>query len=371
MAVTDVEAIPVEVGIKPLEEPLGVAPYASNHDEISSRTRLLVRVDTDEGVTGWGEMLVAMQSAEATKAVIDHVIAPELVGRDLDDIRGFVESFYYPYAKVRPFVGAVETALWDAFGKRLGASLSALLGGAVREEVPVAFCLGILDPERSAAKAREAHDAGFRTLKTKAGPEYRLDVERLRAMHEAVGGDLEFRLDPNRGWGFEEAVRAIARLEDAGIYLQYVEQPCRIDTFGTYAKLRERLRTPVAVNEDTYFPENLFHLAKADAIDAAVVDLVPAGGVLALRDQAAVAASAGVSLAHHNGFDLGIKQAAVLHLAASTPALNLAPDSVYYAWDDHVLEEPLAVDGGAMAVPDGPGLGVEVDEAKVDRYRVD
>lgn len=370
MPITNVAAIPVEVPVAPLEEG-GLAPYSSNHDDVESVGRTLVRVDTDDGTTGWGEMLTAMQSSAVTTAVIEDVVAPKLVGRDLDEVGSLLDSFYYPYVKVRPFLGAVETALWDALGKRLGVSVSTLFGGGVRDSVAVAYCLGILPIEKSRTYAARASEAGFSVLKTKAGPDWRHDIERIRAMHEAVSGELEFRIDPNQGWTFEEAVRAGAILEDEGIYLQYIEQPCRIDTYGTYERLRERLRQPIAVNEDTYFPRNLSHICERSAADVACVDLVPAGGLRAVRDQIAVASKAGLSVTHHNGFDLGVKQAAVLHLYASTPALNLPPDSVYYGWADHILAEPLVVENGAIDVPDGPGLGVTVDEGKVDEYRID
>lgn len=371
MPISRVDAIPVEVGVRPLDEEFGLAPYRSNHDSVTRRRRLLVRIETDDGTVGWGEMLVAMTSSEATKAIFDHVISPELVGRDVDEIRSFVNSFYFPYTRIHPFIGAAEMAMWDALGKQLGTSISTLLGGATTDSVPVAYCLGLLDPEQSRKQAAFARDAGFTALKTKAGPDWRQDIDRLQAMHEAVNGELEFRLDPNQGWSFEEAVRAGAALEDEGIYLQYLEQPCRIDTYGTYEKLRSRLRTPIAVNEDTYFERNFSHLLKTDAVDVGVVDMIPAGGILKLKDQAALAEEAGVSLSHHCGFDLGIKTAAMLHTVASTPAINLPSDSVYYSWDDYLLEEPLQLSDGAYPVPTEPGLGVTVDEAAVERHRID
>ena len=371
MSVTDIEAIPVTVDVQPRDEGLGLAPYVSNHDEVEEVTRMLVRVDTDEDVTGWGEMLVGMKSARVTKAVMEDVIAPELIGRDVGEIRPFIEEFYFPYVKVRPFLGAVETALWDALGRTLGAPIHELLGGKTRDEIPIAYCLGILDPEESRRHVRRAYDAGFRTLKTKAGHDWRTDVERLVAMHDEVDGDMEFRIDPNQGWTTEDAVRVAARLEDAGVYLQYLEQPVRIDSYGTYRRLRQRLQTPIAINEDAYFPGNLYQLVKEDAIDVGVVDLVPAGGILRVREQAAVAAAAGISLSHHCGFDLGVKTAAMLHTVASTPAINLAPDSVYYSWDDYIVQSPPDATTGSIRVPDGPGLGVEVDDDKVETYRVD
>lgn len=371
MAIERVEAIPVEVDVKPLEEEFGLAPYRSNHDSVESRDRMLVRLETGDGLVGWGEMLVAMESAAATQVIIEEVIAPELVGREPSEIRAFLESFYFPYTRIHPYLGAVEMAMWDLFGKQVGAPLSQLLGGAVIDSISVAYCLGILDPERSREQARFAKKKGFEALKTKAGPDARFDVDRLTAMHTAVDGDLDFRIDPNQGWSFEDAVRSVARLEDAGIYLQYLEQPCRIDTYGTYSKLRSRIRTPLAVNEDTYFERNFGQLIKQDAIDVGVVDMIPAGGIIRVREQAALAADAGVSLSHHSGFDLGIKTAAMLHTVAATPAINLPPDSVYYAWEDYLINDPFKIEDGAYTVPDAPGLGITVDEGAVETHRTD
>lgn len=267
--------------------------------------------------------------------------------------------------------GPVEMAMWDALGKYLDTPVHRLIGGKCDNAVDVSYCVGILSPEESREHARRALDEGYSVLKTKGGLDWEKDIERMIAMDDEVDGELEFRIDPNQTWSFEEAVRVGARLEDAGVYLQYLEQPVRIDTFGTYEQLRSRIRQPLAVNEDTYFRRNLHHLLKIDAVNVAVIDLIPAGGILRAKELAALASNAGISVSHHNGFDLGVKQAAVLHTAATTPAINLPPDSVYYAWERDVLAERLALDDGRMPVPEGPGLGVEVDEAAVEDLRTD
>ncbi|WP_313693487.1 mandelate racemase/muconate lactonizing enzyme family protein [Halorarum halobium] len=367
--VADVEAIPVEMAVTSLEAG-GIAPYVGNASSVEEVERVLLRLTTESGIEGWGEIRPS-PSVESTVGVLEADVIPAAVGREVWEIESFVRSFEYEYLDLNGYVAGVEMAMWDALGKHLDAPLHRLIGGKCADEVPIANTLGILDPEESRTYARRALEAGYDVLKTKAGRDWERDVERVVAMHEEVDGELEFRVDPNQGWRFEDAVRVGARLEDEGIYLQYLEQPIRIDSVGTYERLRNRLRTPVGINEDAYFPRHLSQLLSADAIDVAVVDLVPAGGVLALKGQAAVADEHGVSVAHHDGFDLGIKKAAVLHAVASTPAINLAVDTVYQAWDDHLLEEPLTVADGAMPVPEGPGLGVSVDEGKLERYRLD
>ena len=381
MEITGVEPIPVEMGVKPLSDETGLAPYVSSdrgrnidtaeHYEVQTRERMLVRLETDEGVTGWGELLVTLKSVEATAAIIRDVVAPDLVGRDVWEIEPFTTSFYHPYVRIPAVVGGVEMAMWDALGKHLDAPIHRLLGEKIEDRVDLAYCVGILGPEDSRVHARRALEMGFEVVKTKAGNEWKEDVARIAAMDDEAGGRLEFRVDPNQAFSVGDAVRFCAALEDEGIYLQYLEQPVRTESVGAMKRLRQRTRTPIAANEDAYFAGNLYGLLREDAIDAAVADLIPAGGILAMKRLAGVAAEAGAAVSHHNGFDLGIKQAAVLHAVSTTESITLPPDTVYYAWEDDVLATPLDIVDGAIEVPDGPGLGVTVDEEKVKRYRID
>jgi L-alanine-DL-glutamate epimerase-like enolase superfamily enzyme len=370
MQITSVEATPVEVDIRPREEPYGVAPYVAGYTTFEEIRRLIVRIETDTGVVGWGETTIGPEPNLAL-AAIEHVIAPEAVGREVSDIAAFCEAFEYPYIELTPYVAGVEMAMWDALAKGHELPLHQLFGGKRRDELPVAYCLGITDPAEAAIQAEWAREEGFDVIKTKGGRDVDQDVARLTAMHEAVDGDLKFRLDGNQTLSFGEAVETIARLEDAGVYLQYAEQPLRVDTLGGYTRLRQRTRTPIAVNEDAYHRRNLFELVREDAIDAAVVDLIPAGGLLAMTKLLGLLGEANVSVAHHSSFDLGIKTAAVLQLVAAAPAFDLPADRVNYALADDVITDRFTVEDGHLTVPDAPGLGVTVDPAKVEELRVD
>jgi len=380
MRIASIDCIPVEMEVKPRSEKEGLAPYNSSNRgrkidisdqyEVETRKRMLIRLETKEGITGWGEMLITLKSVEATTAMLRNVVFPKLKGKSISDIESFIDSIYYPYMKISPLLGGVEMAMLDALGKHLETPLYDLLGGKHTGTVPLAYCVGILDPEQSRDHAQRAVEMGFEVLKTKGGRDWRVDVKRIQAMHNEVGDALDFRLDPNQAYSPEDAVRFASTLEDHGIYLQYLEQPVRIERFGNMKRLRQRVRTPIAANEDAYFEGNVHHLIKEDAIDVAVVDLIPSGGIHAVRKTAAMCAQASVSVAHHSGFDLGIKTAAVLHTFASTPGLNLAPDTIYYSWKDDILESRLKLENGTMKVPDGPGLGVDVDEERIEKYRM-
>ncbi|MDR9432130.1 MAG: enolase C-terminal domain-like protein, partial [Natronomonas sp.] len=235
--------------------------------------------------------------------------------------------------------------------------------------VEFAYALGIFSPDESRTYARRALDAGYSVLKTKAGRDWRTDVERIVAMHDEVNGELDFRIDPNQGWTVEDAVRVGAMLQDAGVYLQYMEQPIRVDNHESLASLRSRTAQPIAANEDTYILRNLRRMIGAGAIDVGVVDLTPSGGIAGLRQVAQIAEDGGLSLAHHCAFDLGIRTAAILHTVYGTPGINLPSDTAYFGWEDDVIETPFSIEDGHLTVPDGPGLGIEVDEDAVERYR--
>lgn len=383
MEITNVEAYAVSVPIVDIDDG-GIAPYVTNHGRVEKMERMIIRIDTDEGVSGWGEMRVFLSPA-ATKAVLEDGIAQWVVGRSPFELETFRRQIFIEYTNVDMFFAAIETACWDIVGKVLERPVYELLGGwtapaptertntPTRESertVDIAYCLGILSPEASREHAARAYNEGYSVLKTKAGRDWREDVRRIEAMHDEVDGRLDFRLDPNQGWSLDEAVRVAASLEDAGIYLQYMEQPIRVDSHTALARLRERTRQPIGPNEDTYIPRNLRKLIERGALDVAVVDMTPAGGITALRQLAGIAEDAGVPLVHHCAFDLGIRTAAILHAVTGIPGFTLPPDSVYYAWEEDILTDPLSVENGAIAVPDDPGLGIEVDKDSLDEYRI-
>jgi L-alanine-DL-glutamate epimerase-like enolase superfamily enzyme len=389
MEIESITARTVDMPVIGLDEHLGISPYVTNHGQVESMKRVIVRVDTDAGVSGYGEMRTFL-SPTATESIIEDGIAPLVEGQSPYEVERLRRQVFIEYTNIELFFAAVETACWDIVGRDLGKPIYELLGGwtapsqgkrshhmesdgidaSEAGDVEVAFCLGILPPEESRVKAREAVDAGFSVLKTKAGRDWKQDADRIIAMHDEVDGQLEFRLDPNQGWTLDEAVRVGARIEDENIRLQYMEQPIRVDAHRSLARLRQRLRHPIAPNEDTYIPHNLQSLIEAGAMDVAVVDLTPAGGIAGLRQQTAILEDAGIPFTHHCAFDLGIRTAAILHAVSGIPGFSLPPDSTYYAWEDDVIADPFEVEDGTLSVPEKPGLGIDVDEDKIEEYRV-
>lgn len=382
MQIEDVKTYPVSIPLVDLEDG-GIAPYLTNHNELNVVDRVIVQVETDNGTTGWGEMRTFL-NASVTMSIIEDGITPLVVGRSPFEVESLRRDLFIEYTNPDLFFAPIETACWDIVGKTLDKPVYELLGGwtaptsetrrrdpdfSRTEAVDVAYCLGILPPEESREVAKRVYDQGYTVLKTKAGRDWHQDVARIEAMHDEVDGDLDFRLDPNQGWSLDEAVRVCAQLEDAGIYLEYVEQPIRIDSPMSLVRLRQRTNQPIGINEDTYVPHNLQQFATEGAIDVAVLDFTPLGGISGLRQAAGVAEEANIPIAHHCAFDLGIRTAAILHAVSGIPGFSLPIDTAYYAWEDDVLTDTLDIEDGAITVPSGPGLGVEVDGDKLSEYR--
>lgn len=386
MKITDIEAFAVNVPLVPIEDG-GIAPYVTNHNSLTDMDRVLVRVDTDEGISGWGEVRVFL-TPDATVSIIEDGIRPLVLGQSPFELEKLRRQVFIEYANADMFFAPVEVACWDIVGKSLDKPVYELLGGWTApeqtdvkhrdhqseyhdmHEIELAYCLGICPVAESRDRAAAVAEKGYSVLKTKAGRDWKEDVQRITAMHDEVDGELEFRLDPNQGWTVDQAIRVGSRLADEGIYLQYMEQPIRVDAHKSLATLKTQTGQPMGPNEDTYISHNLRRLITAGAIDVAVVDLTPAGGITGVRQQAAIAEDAGIPLAHHCAFDLGVRTAAILHVVHGIPGFTLPPDSVYYGWKDDVIADPFEISDGTMTVPQSAGLGIEVERDSIEEYRI-
>ena len=366
MKITEITMGMVRVPITRLEAG-GIAPYRGSRDTVGTTeaTSCVFRVSTDAGIVGWGEMNPVI-NYDVTRSLVDDYIKPNLIGTDPFDhnaVMGRFGAVYNPQVNTKSFLTGVEMAIWDIVGKALNRPVYELLGGKVRDDVRIAYCVGMLGVAETARKITQVRDEGFTCFKTKGGTHVDRDVRTTIAMRNAIGGDFGIRMDMNQGY---DMIQAIDYLDGvAGCRLEYLEQPLAVHNLEGTRSLRERGTIPVGINEDCYVPGNLYRAIKMDAIDCGIVDLEPLGGIGELIRPASIAEEAGIPLAHHCGWDMGIKLAAILHAVSALPAFSLPIDSTYMAHADDVLAQRIAVRNGAFQAPDGPGLGVTVDENKV------
>lgn len=357
MKITNVEVTIVEV---PQIEP--IAPYRSHVRSSSTTCSAIVRVDTDEGLTGWGEHNVNfLPNLSSRKMQSD---AQWVVGRDPLNI----EAYHRDCTLETRLKSGIEMALWDIRGKAMGQPLAVLLGGIIRPEVELAACMGIQSYERAGEIATLYVEQGYSSLKTKAGSDMEEDYEMARGVWDAVGDKLKLRIDPNRAYTPQEAAELAKRLEPFG--LEYLEQPIPAEPLADARWLREQTTTPIALNESVIGPDSVWEILHEQAASHILPDTHIAGGVWPCVKIGHVCEAAGVPCIMHCGHDLGPKTAAMVHVAASGASYSLANDSTYFGLKEDITVEPLEIVRGKIAVPDKPGLGIECDPEKLKRYAV-
>lgn len=319
---------------------------------------LIVKVETDVGIVGWGEGIGQFES--------DPNLV--LVGRHVADIEAALAAMEETGMGRGPMSG-VEMALWDALGKYAGLPVCRLLGGIVRDEVDFCACMGLQEPSESAATAREyVKRWGFRFIKTKAGNDVNEDLQIAEAIQQAVGDQTVLRPDANNGYSPAEAEPLLRRLRALGV--RYFEDPCASHNVESLVRFRKEIGMGILVNMGVETADTVLPLLAHGAVDLLMPDTPAAGGVIRVKKIAAVAEAYGVPCLMHCSHDLGLKTAMVTHVAASTPNFSGPNDTCYHGLTDDVLVEPLTFVNGRIRVPLGPGLGVEVDEAQLERYRI-
>ncbi len=372
MRISDIIVTPVAI---PLPEPLLHAWGA--HPGFG---RLLVQVRTDEGLTGVGECSLTPSRAmeETLRACRTQVIGEDPF--NLERIRAKVAVPFYVRLFGSPLTlayAALEFACLDIQGKATGRPVCDLLGGRLRDRVPLTAYL--FYPRLGESTSwEEAHqrvlayaselveNRGLRAIKLKAGvfpPD--AEVETVRGLRERFPG-VPIRMDPNSVWSVATSVRVGRALVDVG--LEYLEDP----TWGLRGMAQVKKMVPylpLASNMALFGYEDIAPATALEAVDVLLADPHWYGGLVATKALARVCETLSLDMGMHSGVEFGVSLAALLHLCASLPNLSHFPDVHYhYLPDDIIRGGPLAYSDGGLAVPQGPGLGVELDEEKVGRY---
>jgi L-alanine-DL-glutamate epimerase-like enolase superfamily enzyme len=369
MKITEIETIPVQVPINPqraIRGALGghtVSPF------------LLLKIRTDEGVTGLGEVSCTPIWSGEDQVTAAHLIRnfffPLLQGEDPTQVERL--SVKMRRVAANPFTKAgLEMALWDILGKTAGLPLYRLWGGAVRDFVPTKFSVSGQEPAKAADLASWAVSQGFQTMKVKVGIEPEADVARVRAVRQAIGPGVRLGVDANGGWSPRVAVQTIRRLYEYGIY--FVEQPVPALDAAWMADVRSQVQVPIMADESVNTLQDAMALVRARAADVLSVYVGKGGGVGAARKITAVAEGAGLTCTVGSNLEMGVASAAMIHLAMASRGIGAEefPCDILgpFFYEDDVLAEPLPITAGQARPFERPGLGVDLDDAKVERYRV-
>lgn len=334
-------------------------------------TNVLVKVETDEGHTGIGEA-VGWPTPQIAVDVLESA-RPLVVGADpwrIEDLmrRLYLEcGWHYFRHTAGCALAGLEMALWDLVGKTSGLPLHVLFGGALRERVPYYWYVPAGDLETMRRTAQEGVERGFGTVYLKVGFRNGGTVEAVRAVREAIGPLPLLRVDANEAWSVSEALRVIRELEPLGI--EFVEQPVNMYDLDSLAEVQERASVPIGANQTSWDEFATLAVLTRGIASVIVTDPHQLGGLSRFKKVAAMAEIADTPVVKHSFGDLGVSTIAAAHVLATCPNASLAHQTHYQLLAaDVVTGGPPAFECGSLALPDGPGIGTDLDPERVEEY---
>jgi L-alanine-DL-glutamate epimerase-like enolase superfamily enzyme len=330
---------------------------------------LIVKVTTDTGVVGWGESF-GFTAIPAVKVVIDSILAPEVIGRDatqLEKLMLDVQKKFHVFGRSGAFLfglSAIDIALWDIAGKVVGQPVHQLLGGSDATSLPAyASLIRYSDPELVRQNVRRAVDSGYRQIKL-----HEIRVDCVRAAREAAGDDVEIMLDVNCPWSVREALEMAEQLRP--FRLRWLEEPVwPPENYSGLAQIRQQGGIPVAAGENASTLMDFQHLLESKAVDFIQPSSAKMGGLTELRKIFPLAAAHNVTVMVHSFYD-GPGLLANLHASAALGGPGAMVEWRYFDLEAQLYGDAIIPKNGALAVPRGPGLGLEPDTDVIREFRV-
>lgn len=353
-----------------------IRPHKLAMATMHSQTLVIVRVRCSDGIEGVGEattiggLSYGEESPEGIKLTVGTYLAPAMVGLDATNVNATMNQLGRVAKGNRTAKSAVETAMLDAQGKRLGVPVHMLLGGAVRKSLPVLWTLASGDTTRDIEEAeRFLAERRHNTFKLKIGRrEVEDDVAHVAAIKKALGNRARVTVDVNQAWDESQAARGIAMLEDAGIDL--IEQPISRDNRMGMARLAARFIVPIMADEGVTGPEDALELARVGGADVLALKIAKSGGLFGVMRTAAVGDAAGMALYGGTMLEGTVGSLASAHCFCALPNLSWGSElfGPLLLTDDVVTERPV-YQNFELVLPEGAGLGITLDEDKILHFR--
>ncbi len=364
MRIAALEALAVAL---PLARPMKMSGV-----EIATAENVLARVADERGRVGWGEAASAPsmtgETVESMAAAVRH-LAPFVSGLAAEDFAAVHAEMDWRLYGNHAAKSAIDMALHDLVARARGVPVHALLGTRRRERIPVLWMLGTGSVEADLREAAEKRGAGFVAYKIKVGgDDPRVDAERTARLCAALGAAQLVSADANQGWNPEQAIAYVRAVASTAV--DFLEQPVRGDDLAGMARVAAASRVAIGADEGVHGLDDIARHHAARAASGVSLKTIKLGGLGAAREAALLCERLGmkVNLACKIA-ESSIATAAVLHLAAAVPSLEwgVSLSSQYLAAD--LVRRPIAIRDGHAAVPEGPGLGIEVDEERVREHR--
>lgn len=341
------------------------SPFKISHKVLKQKQdRLFVRIWSEDGRYGIGEAaplpFFTGETTPVIREIIDHLLGPAMIGQEALDVRAVMADLEERIPGNSTAKAAVEMTLWDLAGKCRQLPVYRLLGGKLRQTIPVAYVLGLGQPREMAEEAKKAVTRGYTTLKTKLTGVLKTDISILEAIREAVGFEVALRVDANCAYSVKDAIKAARHFEDFA--LQYMEQPCPAHLPEALRRVREHTDISIAADESLLSRADAFELISQGSVDWLIIKLIKVGGILPALEIATFASWAGIGCTIVSPIETSIGTAAGLHLAAVMPGPPVAHE---LCGPEYLASDPASGLGPlepVLRVGDASGLGVDLAE---------
>lgn len=366
MKITEVQAILADIPTR--------RPHAMSFGTLTLQNFVIVRMRTNAGLTGLGEAAITggptwhEESAETVKAVIDRYLTPVVLGQDPFRVEHLLRAMDGA-AKGNHFAkAALEFACFDLVGQALRVPVSTLLGGTVRDRIAYSWSLATGDADQEIAEAKALADRGSTLFKVKVGARPAAeDIGRLERIAAALPPPIKLRADANQGWDEPTTLRMLPRLAEIGLDL--LEQPVARWNLAAMARITAASRLPIMADESVSTIQECLEAARRHIAHVWSLKMTKVGGLVRAKQAAAIAEAAGIPCYVGNMIETGIGTAAYAHFCASTPVVTQGCELFGpLLLADDLTREGIRYEDGHVLVPDGAGLGVTLDESKVERY---
>ncbi|WP_321491458.1 dipeptide epimerase [uncultured Desulfobacter sp.] len=338
-----------------------VEPFRIAIAVIEHSFNLFIKIHTDEGIYGMGEAApfwAVTGETQATALAAAKDLAGMLVGEDPLKIREHNQALHRYLVYNSAVRSGFDMALYDLLGKKAGLPVYALLGGN-RRCFSTDCTIGIDTPEAMAQKAAALKSQGFNVLKIKLGQTMAQDLARIRAVRQAIGPDIPLRVDANQGWDYPTAAAMLRQFGALGV--EYCEQPLAAWDYDNMKRLRDNSDIPIAADESVFDHHDAFKLAAAGCCDILNIKLAKSGGIYRAQQINSVAESAGLKCMLGCMLESRLALTAAAHLVSARPNIKFVDLDGHWGLLDDPVQGGVQYKGPQVSVPDGPGLGADID----------
>ncbi len=354
MKITDIRIGEISVPLK--------TPFKTALRTVNSVEDIIVEVHTDTGNIGYGEapptgVITGDTKGSIIGALNDH-IKKNIIGMDIENFEEIMIKLDRCIVKNNSAKAAVDIALYDLYGQMLNAPIYKILGG-YRNEIITDITISVNDPEEMARDSIDAIRRGFKTLKIKVGKDAATDIQRMKAIRAAVGYDVQLRIDANQGWKPKEAVKALRKMEDEGLDIEFVEQPVEAHDIDGLKFVTDNVSIPVLADESVFSPMDALKILQKRAADFVNIKLMKTGGIYNALKICSVAEIYGVECMIGCMLEAKVSVNAAVHLAAAKSIITkIDLDGPVLCSEDPVLGGSV-FDEYKITLNNDPGFGIK------------